>query len=493
MIDRRTIFEIHRLHNQGFSRREIADQLRLDRATVAKYIRHPEIALAREKKKSSKLDPYRDRIGDMVEQYPAIKAPVVLQRLKAKGFAGEITIVRNLLRQLRGEGSHKEAFIRFESEPGRQIQVDWGHFHSLNYDNATRKLYALAVVESHSRMLYVCFSHSQRQECLHQGLLDAFRYFGGCAAELVVDNMMTAVTERVGSLIRFNEAFLDFLRIFSITPHACNVRAPHEKGKIENSIKYIRQNFWPLRTFADLADVQRQVLIWLDTVANVRVHQTTGERPVDRLRKEALRPLPDLMPDCRETASLKVHKDFGVRFDGNVYTVPPWTIGKNITVKADHDSVAIFYKDRSITSHPRCWAKKRRIELPAHAEQVKKIRKKLYLDQQIRVFLSIDQLAADYLEKLAEARQPIKKTVTRLLKLMDEYGEASLLFALRQALSKKLYGAEYVYNILYQEMTPITNHQPVKLKKEALNAIRLPSPSLAEYDSLALQRRKKND
>ncbi|MCJ7602003.1 MAG: hypothetical protein MUO63_10960, partial [Desulfobulbaceae bacterium] len=127
--------------------------------------------------------------------------------------------------------------------------------------------------------------------------------------------------ERVGSLIRFNEAFLDFLRIFPITPHACNVRAPHEKGKIENSIKYIRQNFWPLRTFADLADVQKQVVIWLDTVANVRVHQTTGEHPVDRLRKEALRPLPNGLPDCRETASLKVHKDFGVRFDGNVYTV----------------------------------------------------------------------------------------------------------------------------------------------------------------------------
>ena len=203
MIDRRTIFEIHRLYDQGFSRREIASQLRMDRATIAKYIRHPETTPARKKMKSSKLDPYRDCIHDMVEQYPAIKAPVVLQRIKAKGFAGEITIVRNLLRELRGEGSQKEAFIRFESESGHQIQVDWGHFHSLSYDNATRKLYALAVVESHSRMLYVSFSHSQRQECLHQGLLDAFRYFGGCAGEIVVDNMMTAVTERVLALKLF--------------------------------------------------------------------------------------------------------------------------------------------------------------------------------------------------------------------------------------------------------------------------------------------------
>jgi hypothetical protein len=202
--------------------------------------------------------------------------------------------------------------------------------------------------------------------------------------------------------------------------------------------------------------------------------------------------LPDNLPDCRETAFLKVHKDFSVRFDGNVYTVPPWAVGKNITIKADHDRVEMYCKDRSIASHTRCWAKKKRIELPGHIEQVRKIRKKLYLDQQIRVFLSLDQIAADYLEKLADARQPIKKTVTRLLKLKDEYGDASLLYALQKALSKKLYGADYVHNILYQEMTPVTQHQPVKLKEQSLNSIRLTSPSLAEYDSIALQRRKNN-
>ena len=143
--------------------------------------------------------------------------------------------------------------------------------------------------------------------------------------------------------------------------------------------------------------------------------------------------------------------------------------------------------------HHRSWAKKKRIELPTHREQVKKLRKKLYQDQQIRIFLSLGQPAADYLEKLADARQPIKKTVAALLKLFDEYGQSSLLYGLQTALSKKLYGADYVEHILYQEMMPATTHPPVKLKQQELNEIRLTLPSLAEYDTLILKRRKNND
>jgi hypothetical protein len=175
-----------------------------------------------------------------------------------------------------------------------------------------------------------------------------------------------------------------------------------------------------------------QVNDWLDTVANVRVHQTTGERPVDRLRKDTLQPLPQHLSDVRETSSPLVHKDFGVRFYANIYTVPPWTIGKNVTVKADHKTVQIFHRDKLVAEHSRLWGKKQRQELPEHREQVKKIRKKLYQDRQIALFLSIGQTATDYLEKLAsnDAREPVKKNVAQLLDLKDEYGENSLIYAL---------------------------------------------------------------
>jgi len=487
MISRSDVFEMHKLRNQGFTKRQIARQLQLNRGTVAKYLTNPDPVIKQRQAKKSKLDPYRGMVEKMVGQYPAVKAPVVLQRLIDKGFDGEITIVRNLLRELRGQMVSREPFIRFETDPGEQIQIDWGHFGSLSYGSTRRKLYALAVLEGHSRMLYVHFSHSQQQSSLHQGLLEAFIYFGGLPREIVVDNMLTAVTERVGTVIRFNDAFLDFLRRFSITPRACTVRAPYEKGKVENAIKYLRNNFWPLREFADLTDVQNQVQHWLDSIANVRKHNSTGETPVKIL--QGLQPLPPVLTDCRHTCSLLVHKDFGIRFDANVYTVPPWAIGKHITLKADNRKVSIYLKEKLIACHNRCWDRKQRIESPTHLEQVKKIKRKLLQDRQVLVFLSLGDIALHFLEKITDLSLPIRKNIAGLLKLQDEYGEKSLLYGMEKAMEKKLYGADYVRNILYQEMTPVNQHLPVRLKQEDLNEIRLTTPPLAEYDAVAVKRR----
>jgi hypothetical protein len=304
--------------------------------------------------------------------------------------------------------------------------------------------------------------------------------------------MVTAVVERDRSLIRFNESFLDFLRPFRINPVACNVRSPHEKGKVESSIKYLRHNFWPLRSFSDLTSVRSQVNEWLDTVANKRIHQTTGQRPDDRFKVVSLRPLPELLPDCRETAQVPVYKDFAVRFDCNTYTVPPWTIGKKLTLKADNTNITIYHKQKAIAAHRRSWRKKQRIELPVHTEQVRKMKKRLWQDRQVAAFLSLGQDAHDYLDELVKAGQPVKKNVARLLVLKDEYGTPSLILAMKKALNYHAAGADYIENILYQEMTPQRFHPPVRLKNQNLNHIRLTQPLLAEYDAY-IKRRNNND
>ena len=493
MISKVQIFEMHRLNRMDFSNRMIADTLGVDRATVSKYINEPDIPRQNNGQRISKLDPYRQIIKEMVKQYPKINAPVVLRQIKEKGFDGEITIVRDYLRTLKQDTISKQAFIRFESNPGQQMQIDWGHFGSLGYGKTLRKLYALAVIESHSRMLHISFTHSQKQAVLHQCLVDAFQYFGGTPREIVVDNMLTAVTDRAGGIIRYNDAFLGFLRPFGITPVACNVRAPHEKGKIENSIKYLRNNFWPLREFKNLEDVQNQVLAWLDTTANKRKHQTTGQAPAHRLKPEALTCLPEPMADFREIESLDVYKDFGIRFDANVYTVPPRMVGKTVTVKADLKTVSIYYKDKMVAAHKRCWKRRKRIELESHKEQVRKLRKKVMMDKEISVFMSLGQDAVDYLEKLADASQPLKKTVKGLLLLQDSHGSAAIMCAIKKALKYKLYGLDYIQNLLNQEKASKVMHMPVSLKNKNLNDIRLTSPNLAEYDAIAMKRRGDNE
>ncbi len=488
MIDRRTVFEIHRLANEKLSIRKISETLGLNRKTVRKYLKDPNPKRPKIRRPSM-LDPFRDHIARMLTTDPRASAVVIHQRLSEFGFTGGITILRDCLRKVRPLSKRREAFLRFESAPGEQCQIDWGHFGSLSYGNTKRKLYCLAVVECHSRMLYVEFTHSQRQETLHGCLLNAFRFFQGTPKEIVHDNMVSAVTEREGSLVRFNEAFLEFLRPFKVVPKACTVARPQEKGKVEKgAIHFIRNNFWPLRTFRDLRDLQTQANHWRDQVANKRVHQTTGERPIDRFKPQAMSPLPELLPDCREKALAKVHPDFSVRFDGNTYTVPPWTIGKQLLIKADNHTVTVFFKEKAIATHPRSWKRKERIELPHHREAAKRQKHRHWLSEEVAAFISLGEEAKTYLERLAATNQPIKKSVRKLLFLKDEYGSCALIEAIRRAISHNAYGAHYIENILYQEMTPKRNHPPVRVKEEHLNRIRLEEPSLSEYDAMVVKR-----
>jgi transposase len=491
MLDKATLFEIHRLHHLNWSIRKIARSLRISRKTVMKHL-DPCSSSRKPLQRPSKLDAYRELIREYLHQDPEVKAPVVRQRLLERGFTGGITIVREYLYKLRGASKARTPFVRFESMPGEQFQIDWGHFGCLMYETTRRKLYALAVCEAYSRMLYVEFTHCQKQDTLHQCLVNAFSFFGGTTETIVVDNMLTAVIERQGRVIRFNDRFLDFLKVFPITPIACNPGSPHEKGKIESGIKYLRTNFFPLRSFMDLADVNSQAKAWLAGVANVRVHSTTGQPPLDRFKQVRLTPLPDL-PDCRYTWQALVHKDFAVRFDGNTYTVPPWTIGKTLTLKADSGSVRLFHLEKEVAAHVRCYMRNRRIELPAHVLAVKKLKKRLWYNRDIAAFCSLGKEAVLFLDALIENRQPIQKSVSRLLSLKDQYGSVSLLWAMVKAAKLKAFGADYIENILYQEMTPEAQHPPVTLKDDALNRIRLTEPCLAEYDSLALKRSRRHD
>lgn len=492
MKSRQIVFDIHRLKEEGYSNRSIARVLGIGRNTVSRYLMSPDKKPA-QRNLQSKLDPFKEQIDRLLDQDAAVSAIVILRQIREMGYEGGITIVRDYLREQRGHVRPRQAYIRFESRPGEQIQVDWGHFGVIPYGDTNRKVYALVVVESYSRMMYVEFTHSQNQQALHGCLVNAFKYFGGTPKTIVVDNMLTAVTDRESGLIRFNDAFLDFLRPFHITPKACNPGSPQEKGKVERSIRYLRQNFIPLAEFEDLADYQRQVMKWMDEFANLRVHQTTGEVPRQRFETVPLRPLPELVPESFECHTLTVHKDFAVKFDTNSYTTPPWTIGKKLTLKADQQKVWIYHKNKQVVSYPRCWERKQRIETEAHVEQVKRLQRKNWQTKEIASFASLGEEFREYLEQLPQSNRPLKKQVILLLSLKDQYGIKSLSWAVMKALKHRAYGADYIENILYQEMIPINQHPPVKLKNEALNRIRLTEPTLTDYDAIALKRRKHHD
>jgi hypothetical protein len=164
-----------------------------------------------------------------------------------------------------------------------------------------------------------------------------------------------------------------------------------------------------------------------------------------------------------------------------------------LQVKADAATVSIYHKHKKVACHPRCWQRKQRIESPTHTQQVKKIRKRLWQDRQITALASLGLDARYYLKAIIDANLPIKKNVTKLLALNDQYGTTMLIWAIRKALCFNAYGAEYIENILYQSSSAKKNHPPVRLKDDQLNRITLIRPCLADYDAHILKKDKSHD
>jgi transposase len=492
-MDKRTIFEIHRLHDMGMKERKIARRLGISRPSVRKYLAHPDITRVPLTPKTSKLESYYDSIHELLGKWPDASAAVIKQRIDAQGYTGGITILRDYLQAVRGQQKKPKAFIRFESQPGQQFQFDWGHFGSLTYGSTSRKLYCMTVIECHSRMLYLEFTHSQNQQAVMRTLLNAFIFLGGTAAELVHDNLKTAVIERVGTIVRFNEEYLNFLRPFHITPYACGVGDASAKGKIEKGgVHYVRYNFWPCRKFTGLDDVNTQGWAWLDQVANVRIHGTTNEIPQLRFRRDALRPLPQDLPDTRDCDDAKVHSDCRFKFDCNYYSAPHWINGKTLAIRADNHTVWAYYKQKVIAQHQRSWERKAVIENPNHIKDLLLTRKKARLSRQQQILFSMGEPIKEFLDGLAHAGKSLSYAISRLLQLRDQYGAHAVITAIQTAIKYKAFGIEYVENILYQTTRPRTNYPPVVLQNPSLNQLQLQEPDLLIYDAITLKKRNEN-
>ena len=491
MLSADQINNLHRLHGvEKWSMRKIATHLHIGRRTILKYLETPAPPPTR-RDRTSKLDPFKAVIAELLEQDPAARSTVITQRLRTLGYDGGQTIVRDYIRALYAQSKARRAYVRVEPGPGERFDMDWGHFDSIVYNGTARKLYAFCLVEAHSRKMYLEFTHSQSFETFARCHMHAFEVFRGCARECWYDNLATAVAEHEGHLVRFNPRFLAFAREYGFLPRACHIRAAWEKGKVERAIGYVRQSFWPLRSFTDLADVNAQARRWVQDVANQRKHRETGQAPDQRFQPEFLRPVPLLAPDYRDSAEVIVHKDLRLSFDGNRYCVPPRYVGHKLTVKADSTSVTIYDQSKEIVCYARCWERGRSFG-------AERFQKELFAQMaaaqrtaaQQRLVQLLGPTAEYYLRKLAETDRSLTRQVRELLELVRDYGPESVSAALEKAYAAQAFGADYIANILRQQNLRRDIQPPLRLKHPELNALATDPLSLVEYDTFLLHPRK---
>jgi transposase len=372
MIDKEECMEIWALKRQGFSNRAIARKLGIHRKTVKTYLGTHEFPAYRAVERKSSLAPYHGMIDDWLstEDYQATR---VHELVRQQGYAGGYETVKRYVREVK-ETRDRIAYLRFETMPGQQAQVDFADFQTIAANGDVQTLYMFVMVLGYSRHMYVEFV----TRCTMTAFLDchqhAFRFFAGVPSEILYDNMKNVVVRRHVGKAEFNATFLDFVAHYGYTPVACPPYSPWYKGKVERPIDYLRERFWRGYQYTDLARLNRDVQAWSVTVASERVHGTTKERVSSRFERERPRlgALPKRPYDTSEKVPRKVYKDCQVSFGSNRYVVPHTLAGKAVLLKIKHGLLRVYDDETLAAEYMIPEGKGRLLSHPEFYEALKK-------------------------------------------------------------------------------------------------------------------------
>lgn len=292
MIGRETRVLLRHYLEEGVPKSVLAERLGVSRRTIYHWIETGQLDRELDGEPvryrprppvPRKIDPYRAIIVARLEEFPRLSAVRLFREIRAAGYTGGYTQVKEFVRRVRPRPP-REPLIRFETPPGHQAQVDLAHFRF-----PWGRRYALLVVLGYSRLLWLRFYARQDMRTLFSGLEEAFRSFGGVPHEILFDQMRSVVVAdrraQGGPLIE-NLEFLRFAHHWGFRPRACRPYRARTKGKVERPIRYVRESFVYGRAFVGDADLNEQAERWLRSVANLRLHRTTGERPIERFERE---------------------------------------------------------------------------------------------------------------------------------------------------------------------------------------------------------------
>jgi transposase len=345
MVGQREFMDIHDAWVRGKSISEIARQTGRDRKTIRRLLHGEAPSTRKPRQVSSKLDPFREYLlARMLGEDPVTNTEVLYDEIHERGYIGGRSILKEFVHPFRTLAKEK-ATVRFETPPGRQAQVDWGTFKKPK----RKRLQGFVMTLGWSRAQHLDFEDSQALPVFIACHERAFGYFGGVPEEILYDRVKT-VWLRDGHPYR-----------------------PQTKGKTESGIGYVRKNFWPrVRDYEHASDVLERCRRWLDETCNVRIHGTTGERPIDRLAKEGLRSIQGISPyRALVLERRRVARDCFVSYAGSWYSVPAEYAGREVWVRQTESELVIADQDLVLARHELATRPYERKVVRAHFEGMK--------------------------------------------------------------------------------------------------------------------------
>ena len=321
--------EIQDLFQKGMGIRAIARRLSRDVKTVRRALGRPK----KEKISASKLEPFKPLVEELAKK--DLFAPRILREIRERGYTGGRTILKDFLRELRGPLKRsKKVFVRFETKPAKEGQADWSPYR-LTIGGQETVAHCFSLILCHSRRIWIGFFRNERVPTLLHAHVEALTYHGGSPERLVYDNMTQVTLGRVGKEPLWHPTFLEFAKFYGFKPFAHRVGHKERSGKVERPFFWIETDFLKGQTFASWEDLNQKARVWMETVANVRKHSTTGRLVHEAYAQE--KPFLIALPstpfptDRREVR--KVQKDGYIPVDGSLYPVPAHLVGQHVAVR----------------------------------------------------------------------------------------------------------------------------------------------------------------
>jgi len=346
-----------KLASLGWGAKRISRELGCSRNTVRSYLRQGGWQPYRSPRRPGRLTHHGEWLAERFRQHRG-NCDVVRQELQREhGIAVSLRTVERAVAHLRREVlAQSAATVRFETPPGHQLQIDFGTVRVPVGDEVV-KVHLFVATLGYSRRTFVALFLHERQSAWLQGLEGAFRHFGGTPREVLVDNARALVNEHDAQTreVAFNDRFHAFCRYWGVTPRACAPYRARTKGKDERGVGYVKRNAIAGHRFASLEELQAHLVRWMREVADVRIHGTTAEPPIERFERDersALSPLAAKAPflQVREL-SRRVHTDACIELDTNRYSVPWKLIGETVTVVVVERQVRVHYAGQEVACH----------------------------------------------------------------------------------------------------------------------------------------------
>lgn len=305
VIEPEIVRQVRELEAKGWGAKAISRELGIARNTVRRYLRLGPEAEEQVRPEARCLDEAaRAEAVKLFDGAAERNAVVVRDLLAAQGHEASARTVQRAVAERRREVRAADvASVRFETEPGQQMQIDFGE-KKVSVGGAVVRVFLLVAVLSYSRRMFVKAFLNQRGDDWREGIAGAFQHFGGVPRTVLGDNAKALVVsrDRAAQTVTFHPAYAAFCRDWDVQPRACQPYRARTKGKTESGVKYVKRNGLAGRAFDSFAAVERHLAVWIEE-ADLRVHGTTHEQPRARFEREeamALRALPARPLPARE-------------------------------------------------------------------------------------------------------------------------------------------------------------------------------------------------